>query len=1074
LQIQFELLNVGAVNLYASYAAKLDSFGIENFVNSITIYKNHLNMIDHTEKNMADKKMYKSIFNSIIQFLFLSILTFLAMLTTCIADDNLNVSKGRLQTVTLQLKWKHQFQFAGYYAALEKGYYSEAGLDVKILEIKSGEESINKVIDGKADFGIAMSDLILHRANGQSVVALASIFQHSPLIILSPKASEIKNIHTLTGKRLGLEAHSAELIAYLENESISLEEIKLHPHDYSISNLISGKVDAISAYSTDEPFLLFNKGIEYNTFTPRSGGIDFYGDTLFTSEAQIKENPERVSAFLNASLKGWQYALENSEEIIDLILSKYTQRHSREHLLFEAQHSKTLIMPDVVQLGYMHSGRWNHIAKTYAKLGQIDKNFSLKGFMYVSESGAGYGRLKRTLLILLTICLLLGLGAMILFFFNRKFSKEINERKKTERLLITSESLFRGLYDNMTSGSAIYEVINDGSKGSDYIVKNFNKKSLKIEDQTLDQVVGKTLFDLRPNIDNYGLISAMKKVWETGEPDYFPIKIYQDERFSNYYENYIFRIPTGEVVTIYNDVTDHKNAEIALKKSEERFALAMEFAIHGLYDWNLETNEIYYSPVWKRMLGYEEDELPNDFSVWETLTNPKDVERSWKIQNELINKQRDRFEIEFKMQHKDGHWVDILSRANALFDENNKAVRIVGTHVDITERKKMEEQLQQSQKMESIGVLAGGIAHEFNNILSIIIGNNELVMEELPESGYARESSEEIRIAGLRARDVVKQLLTFSRQDKANKRPLDIGSVVEESMKLIRSSTPRNIDILQNIAEDVAPVLCNPTQINQVLINLCANAYSAMLNTGGVISIDLRNETIENKISSYPAKLKPGRYVKLIVSDTGHGMDKDTLDRIFEPYFTTKGIGEGSGIGLAVVHGIVEKHNGVILPKSQLNKGTTFTLLFPAHEGQLEEKEEKHLELPTGNENILLVDDETSILKLGMQRLESLGYSVQGTTDPLEALTMFKSNPDDFDLVITDMAMPNMTGDQLVSEIRKIRYDVPTMLCTGYSQKISKEKAYEIGISAFIMKPLDKTDFAVNVRKVLDEAKKKI
>jgi PAS domain S-box-containing protein len=275
---------------------------------------------------------------------------------------------------------------------------------------------------------------------------------------------------------------------------------------------------------------------------------------------------------------------------------------------------------------------------------------------------------------------------------------DISVSKTVKKSLIKSESLFRGLYDNMTSGSAIYEVINDGSKGSDYIIKNFNKRSLEIEGKSLDQVIGKSLSDLRPNIDDYGLIPVMKKVWETGVPDNFPIKIYQDEIFSNYYENYIFRIPSGEVVTIYNDVTDHKNAESALRESEERFSLAMEFANDGLFDWNLETNKIYYSPGWKKMLGYEDHEIKNEFSAWERLTNPEDVKKSWEMLNELLKGKRERFETEFKMRHKDGHWVHILSRANVIFDENGKGKRVVGTHVDISEIKRTEKALRESEE----------------------------------------------------------------------------------------------------------------------------------------------------------------------------------------------------------------------------------------------------------------------------------------------------------------------------------------------------------------------------------------
>ena len=242
-----------------------------------------------------------------------------------------------------------------------------------------------------------------------------------------------------------------------------------------------------------------------------------------------------------------------------------------------------------------------------------------------------------------------------------------------------------------------------------------------------------------------------------------------------------------------------------------------------------------------------------------------------------------------------------------------------------------------------------------------------------------------------------------------------------------------------------------------------------MINTGGAITICLNNEIIDEKVANSHASLSPGRYVKLMVSDTGHGIDKHTLDRIFEPYFTTKAIGKGTGIGLAVVHGIVEKHSGIIWAESSPGKGVLFTVLLPAYEGYVEVEREEKIVLPEGHERILFVDDEPSLLKLGKYRLESLGYEVQGSTDSSEALAMFKKDPDSFDLIITDMAMPNITGDQLSVEILKIRPNMPILLCTGYSEKISEEKAYEIGICSFIMKPLDKKDFAVRVRKILDE-----
>lgn len=393
-------------------------------------------------------------------------------------------------------------------------------------------------------------------------------------------------------------------------------------------------------------------------------------------------------------------------------------------------------------------------------------------------------------------------------------------------------------------------------------------------------------------------------------------------------------------------------------------------------------------------------------------------------------------------------------------------------HVQHKRELELKGQLHQANKMESIGNLAGGIAHEFNNILSIIIGNNELVMEELPEWNPARERAEDLQVACMRARDVVKQLFTFSRQDNAAKNILNIRSVVTESMKLIRSSTPTNIKIQQNLSENVFPILGNATQINQLLINLCSNAADAMPNMGGLLIVDLSNGTFDEKNAKHGKEIKPGRYVKLIVSDNGTGMDKEIIEKVFDPYYTTKEIGKGTGIGLSVVQGIVERHGGAIILDSHPGKGTTFTIYLPVHEGLPEEENDVPPPLPSGDERILYVDDESSLAKLGELQLNSLGYAAESTTDPLQALEMVKADPDKFDLVISDIAMPDMTGDHLIIELLKIRPNMPTIICTGYSSKISEKEAEKIGVASFVMKPLDKSELAKIVRKVLDEAKK--
>lgn len=291
-----------------------------------------------------------------------------------------------LDKVVLRLKWRHQFQFAGYYAAVEQGYYREAGLEVEIVEDVPGEVSVDAVISGKADFAIGGSELLLHRSRGEPVVALAAIYQHSPLVFLVPAVSDITNIHQLVARRVMLEKHSAELLAYLRAEGLKMEDLEILPHTYGVNELIAGKADAISAYLSDEPFNFVERNLEYRVFTPQSSGIDFYGDVLFTSEEQIARSPERVAAFVNATKKGWQYAMAHPQEMVELIWNRYSKRHSREHLLFEAEKSKALISHDVVEIGYMNPGRWQHIAGKYHELSMLPADFKLTGFIYKPES----------------------------------------------------------------------------------------------------------------------------------------------------------------------------------------------------------------------------------------------------------------------------------------------------------------------------------------------------------------------------------------------------------------------------------------------------------------------------------------------------------------------------------------------------------------------------------------------------------------------------------------------------------------------------------------------------------------
>jgi len=404
-------------------------------------------------------------------------------------------------------------------------------------------------------------------------------------------------------------------------------------------------------------------------------------------------------------------------------------------------------------------------------------------------------------------------------------------------------------------------------------------------------------------------------------------------------------------------------------------------------------------------------------------------------------------------------------------DNNGNIEYVVCTAHDITERKRMEKEkkklearLRQAQKMEAIGTLAGGIAHDFNNILFPILGYSEMLMNDAPDNSDLKRDLSIIFNGTKRARDLVKQILAFSRQREYDLKPIKVHLVVKEALKLIRSSIPATIDIMQNII-DCELVMADYTQIHQVAINLLTNAYHAMEKKGGKLKVTLKE--VDLRVDDLKG-MPPGTYVRLTVSDTGIGMDQSTIDRIFDPYFTTKKEGKGTGLGLAVVHGIIKSHGGHISVYSELGKGSEFHVYLPVIKAQQETKQIEIQPIKKSNERILVVDDEKMVVEIQQKMLKRLGYDVTSCTSSVEALKAFQANPDNFDLIITDMTMPNMTGDQLAQKIMEIRTDIPIILCSGFSEKMSNEKAKSLGIKKFLMKPVLIKDLSITIRRALD------
>jgi signal transduction histidine kinase/ABC-type amino acid transport substrate-binding protein len=524
------------------------------------------------------------------------------------------------------------------------------------------------------------------------------------------------------------------------------------------------------------------------------------------------------------------------------------------------------------------------------------------------------------------------------------------------------------------------------------------------------------------------------------------------------------------------EIDERKKAESKIKESETSLRDAQRIAKIGNWSLDLQTETVKMSDEMLNLLGLKDKNEALNVSNHEKFYTPE----SWQLFNEAVETARNTgksYEIELEFSDKNAKCRNAVARGEAIYGKNNKIRGLKGTLQDATQRKqdekekeRLEKQLIQAQKMESIGTLAGGIAHDFNNILFPILGHSEMLLEDVPENSPFRKGLNAIHTGAARAKGLVKQILTFSRQESGELKLMKIQPIIKEALKLIRSTIPTTIDIKQFIRNDCGIIKADPTQIHQIVMNIATNAYHAMQDTGGVLTISLKEIEL-GKLDLINPDMTPGVYACLSVADTGAGMNKNLTDKIFDPFFTTKAIGKGTGMGLSVVHGIVTGMKGVIKVYSEPGKGTEFNIYLPVVQSLSEKQEINQTKEPIqgGIERILLVDDEKAIIGMEKSMLERLGYRVTSQISSVEALEVFRANSNKFDLVITDMAMPNMPGDKLSVELTKIRPDIPILLCTGFSETMSEEKAKSLGIKGFLFKPIVMKDLSQKIRKVLDK-----
>ena len=668
------------------------------------------------------------------------------------------------------------------------------------------------------------------------------------------------------------------------------------------------------------------------------------------------------------------------------------------------------------------------------------------------------------------LCVFFGL---IVFVFFLKANTSIIQRGKAEEKLRESEAFTKSVMDNLPIGIAVNSV--DPAVEFDYMNDNFPKfyrttrEALADPDAFWDAVYEDPEF--REEMKKRVLDDCA-----SGDPERMhwgdvPITRKGDKTAFITARNIPVPDKQLAISTVW-DVTGRKQAEEALRESENRYRSLIDFNPDGIYV-SREGRIIYVNQATVDIWGAKnKDELIGK-TVFE-LIHPDYRE---------IAKQR------YRLMMEQGVSVPLINFIFLRLDKGETLVQAIAAPVnfrgetavltavrDITEQRKaeaektrLESQLQQAQKMESIGTLAGGIAHDFNNILSPIMIHSEMAMMDLPPESPLQPNLQQIFKAGERARDMVKQILAFSRKEQQERTPIRLGAILKEVVKLLRSSIPTTIEIHHNIETEIDIVFANHTQMHQVILNLCSNASHAMREKGGVLEIGLSDLYLHSEAAGEFENLNPGSYLRLTVKDTGHGIDPEIINRIFDPYFTTKGIGEGTGMGLSAAHGIVKSHGGDITVESEAGKSTTFHVLLPKFKEGIPIVTEPKIQLPKGTERILFVDDEKGAVDAIQQMLENLGYKVTARTSSIEALEAFRNKSDSFDLVITDMTMPNMTGKDLAKELMSIRSDIPIILCTGFSEQIDEKRAKEMGIRAFIMKPVVMRDIANTIRQVLGD-----
>lgn len=1056
----------------------------------------------------------------------------------------------------LQLRWKHQFQFAGFYAALEKGYYKDKNLDMEIRPGGPGIGTAETVLKGQADFGVSNSEILLQRLSGRPFVVLAVILQHSPLVLIAHKSKGITTPQDLVGKnvKMTMDTRDVELQAMFVNEGISLDRINVLGGWVQKNDFFDPDVDAVSGYLTNEPYYLLEKNIPCVLIRPSSYGIDFYGDCIFTTREVIEAHPQKVADFRSASIRGWEYAMDHTEEMVDFILSRYNPEKTRHHLMFEAKRIRELMLPNVVEIGHMNPGRWKHIARTFARLNMTDTETAAgyepeKDFMYNPAPGVDNIRFRAWFI---TGSVLLGIFFAItifLVFFNKRLNHYVHLR--TRELSEVNQALANEILVRKTAEEKI-RILNEDLENrvnlrtkelefanQDLVRENRERKDAQVALQKSEKKF-RTLVNTIPcmvqEINREGVITfsnpvhqeilgypedeiSGKKIWDFApSPEekerirkfFFSIVHLQrpKDTFAKYRsaveDKFQFITRDGRIIdvevqwnhykeggadpvgliAVLTDITEKKKAQLRLEKSEAKYRDLVVNASSAIMRIDPEGIISFFNEFAQKLFGYFEEEVL-DRSVFGTIVpdTPEVREQYQVILNYLTRNREKYYPIELKMHDRKENPVWVSWTNKGVYDSLGQLTQILCVGNDVTIQKKAQKEkeallkrLSRSRKMEMLGLLAGSVAHDLNNILSGVVTYPELLLLDIPEDHPMYGPVTTIRNSGMRAAAVVSDLLTVARGAASQKEVYDLNEMIREHLQSPEHQKLQNtypdIALQVHLSDDPLYIRCSCVHVNKTIMNLLSNAYEAVTEDGHVSlhteSIRIEGEGACNESGgsareeamcegyAYEAneEMAIGEYVKIIVQDNGPGISKKDLKSVFEPFYTKKAMGRsGTGLGLTIVWSTVKDHDGYITVKSD-ETGTQFCLFFPKTDAPQEkagDAGDKSAYMGQ-NERILVVDDEEYQREIACKILNRLGYEAVSVENGEAAVEYLKTHT--VDLLVLDMIMPpGMNGRETYEKILSIRPGQKAIFASGYTLYDDLIQARALGAGGFVKKP---------------------